>query len=394
MTATTPHVPGVYDVIVVGLGGMGSAIAHHLARRGQRVLGLEQFTPGHALGSSHGGSRLVRQAYFEDPAYVPLLLRAYELWDQLGADVGEEVLTRTGGLWLGNPDSRTVRGSLLSAQRWSLPHEVLTAQEITRRFPTMKPGPDVVGLYEEQAGFVGPERTVLAHLQLAGRDGAELRFQEPVQAWTADEGGAGVRVKTTSGTYTAARLVLSPGSWATTVLADLQLPLQVERQVQFWFLPTDDPAGWSPGRAPVWIWEAPNGRQFYGFPSMGGTDEIKVAFFRGGQATTADAVDRVVHPKEVAEIREYLGPRFPTLGPELLRAVTCLYTNTPDENFIVDLHPRYPQVTIAAGFSGHGFKFVPVIGEIVADICLLGSTKWEIGLFAADRVANPGSLSA
>ena len=225
-----------HDVIVIGLGGMGSAAAAHLAARGQRVLGLERFGPAHDRGSSHGGSRIIRQSYFEDPAYVPLLLRAYELWRELEADSGADLMTLTGGLYFGRPDSPTVAGSLRSSRQWDLPHELLDAAEIRRRFPTMTPADDEVGLYEADAGLVRPEATVAAHLALAGQRGADLRFDEPVLDWstTAD----GVRVTTAAGTYTAGRLVICPGAWAPELLADLGVPLTVERQVLYWFRPT------------------------------------------------------------------------------------------------------------------------------------------------------------
>src|SRR3954471_9775513 len=204
---------------------MGSAAAAHLAARGQRVLGLERFGPAHAVGSSHGGSRIIRQSYFEDPAYVPLLLRAYELWDQLETDSGADLMTLTRGLYFGRPDSVTVAGSLRSAREWDLPHEVLDAAEIRRRFPTFSPADDEVAVFEEIAGFVRPEATVTAHLQLAAATGAELRFEEPALEWTAD--GDGVRVTTASGSYTAGHAVICPGAWAPQLLADLEVPLTV-----------------------------------------------------------------------------------------------------------------------------------------------------------------------
>src|SRR4051794_23294057 len=230
---------------------MGSAAAAHLAARGQRVLGLERFGPAHDQGSSHGGSRIIRQAYFEDPAYVPLLRRAYELWEQLEADSGRDLMTRTGGLFLGRPEEPTVAGSLSAAREWDLPHEVLDAAEIRRRFPTFTPADDEVGLYEDVAGFVRPEETVTAHLELAARRGAELRFAEPALEWATD--GDGVRVTTAASTYEAGHLVICPGAWAPEVLADLGLPLTVERQVMHWFQPDGGVGPFTPDRHPVWI---------------------------------------------------------------------------------------------------------------------------------------------
>jgi sarcosine oxidase len=374
-----------YDAVIIGLGGMGSAAAAHLAARGQRVLGLERFGAAHALGSSHGGSRIIRQSYFEDPAYVPLLLRAYELWSELEADSGADLMTLTGGLYFGRPDSVTVSGSVRSSQQWDLPHEVLDATELRRRFPTLMPSEDEVGLYEHAAGFVRPEATVAAHLSLATQRGADLHFDEPVLEWTTTADG-GVRATTAAGTYTAGRLVICPGAWAPELLADLGLPLTVERQVMHWFQPEGGVAPFAPDRHPVWIYEGE--RQLYGFPAIDGPEGgAKVAFFRQGAVTTPEALDREVRPEEVQFIAEDLGRFMPSLPGRSLTAVACMYTTTPDEHFVIATHPRHEQVTIACGFSGHGFKFVPVVGEILADLATDGTTRHPIGLFDPRRPA-------
>ncbi|SFL36875.1 N-methyl-L-tryptophan oxidase [Geodermatophilus ruber] len=376
-----------YDVIVIGLGGMGSAAAAHLAARGQRVLGLERFGPAHDRGSSHGGSRITRQSYFEDPAYVPLLLRAYELWDQLAADSGIDVLTRTGGIFFGPPGSVTVAGSLRASREWGLPHEVLDAAEIRRRFPTLTPGPDEIGLHETAAGFARPERTVAAHLELAGRRGAELRCFEPVVDWTTTADG-GVRVRSVAGEYTAGRLVVCPGAWAPVLLADLGLPCVVERQVMYWFQPTGGVGPYAPDRHPVYIHEAADGTQVYGFPALDGPDGgAKVAFFRRGTRCTPETLDRQVGAEEVAVIAEHLAGVLPTLPGRFLTAATCMYTTTPDHHFVIAVHPGAPQVSVACGFSGHGFKFVPVVGEILADLATEGATAHPIDLFDPRRPA-------
>src|SRR3712207_1531217 len=224
-----------YDVIVAGLGGMGSAAAYQLAARGKRVLGLEQFSPAHDRGSSHGRSRIIRQAYFEDPSYVPLLLRAYELWERLERETGQELMTLTGGLMIGRRESELVSGSVRSAEEHGLSYELLDAEGIRERFPPFSPDPGTVALYEEKAGFVRPEETVRAHLDRAGSLGADLRFEEPILSWEAL--GDGVRVETQRGSYEAERLVITPGAWAPQLLADLGLPLEVTRQVMYWFEP-------------------------------------------------------------------------------------------------------------------------------------------------------------
>ncbi|GLU49188.1 N-methyl-L-tryptophan oxidase [Nocardiopsis ansamitocini] len=377
--------PSSYDVIVIGLGGMGSAAVCHLARRGQRVLGLEQFGPAHSLGASHGGSRIYRQSYAEGPQYVPLLLRARELWDQLGRDAGESVFTRTGFLTVGKEGGPMVDGCLRSADEWGLEHELLDAVETRRRFPTFTPGSDEVAFYESQGGVARPEATVTAHLTVAERSGAELRFHTPALHWTADEGG-GVRVTTPNGVVTAGRLVVAPGAWAPKLLPGLAVPLRVERRVMYWFAPEGGTAAFDVARHPVYIWEESAGSEVYGFPALDGPGGgVKVGFHSVGDRADPDRLDREIHDVEAEALRTFLRPRIPALAGPLVRGAACTYTLTPDAHFVVSLHPEHPQVTVACGFSGHGFKFVPVIGEILADLAVEGTTRHPIALFDARR---------
>lgn len=358
---------GTTDVIVIGLGGMGSSAAYHLARRGHRVLGLERFGPGHDQGSSHGLTRMVRQAYFENPAYVPLLRRAYELWEELGELTGRPMLRRTGGLMIGRPDASVVAGSLASARTHNLPHDELDHREIRRRFPRFNPGPDEVGVYEEAAGFVRPEETVHAHLDLAQQAGAELHFETKVLEWDADE--SGVRVRTAEGVHRAEKLVICPGSWADTLLPEIGIELEVQRQVQHWFAPAGNIEEFAPGRHPAWIWETETGEQGYGFPAVDGPDlGVKAAFFRRGGRVDPDQLDPEPTVEEVEGMAEFLDARFVGAADRHLRSEPCLYTCTPDLDPVIDYAPGQGNVVMAVGFSGHGFKFVPVIGELITDL--------------------------
>lgn len=373
------------DVIVIGLGGMGSAAAYHLAARGQRVLGLEKFTPAHDRGSSHGGSRIIRQSYFEDPAYVPLLLRAYELWEKLAADSGRDVYRMTGGLFLGDPDCLTVAGSRRASLEWDLPHEMLDAAEIRARFPQFTPRSGDVALYEAKAGFARPEMTVQAHLGLAEAAGATLRFGEEVTGWA--ETAHGVRVSTADGTYTAGQLVICPGAWAPNLLAQFGIPITVERQVLYWFDPVGGTAPFEDH--PIFISEDAAGAQIYGFPAIDGPEGgVKVAFFRKGVECTPETIDRTVHDAEIGEMRTEAARLLPALDGPLLHSATCMYSNTPDQHFVIARHPDCANVTVACGFSGHGFKFVPVVGEILADLATDGSTGHPIGLFDPRRLVT------
>lgn len=376
----------MYDVLLIGLGGMGSAAAYHLARRGRKVLGLERFTPAHNQGSSHGKSRVIRQAYFEDPAYVPLLQRAYELWSQLERDSGQHVLTMTGGLMLGSEQSQTFSGSLRSARAWDLPHDVLDARDIRRRFPPLQPSDDVLGLYETKAGFVHPEASVWAHLQQAIADGATLHFNEPALQWhaTAD----GVEVTTANGTYYAERLVIAPGSWAGELMADLALPFTVTRQTLYWFDPRGGSDPFTVGQFPIYIWELPDGTQFYGFPAQPGTAGVKTAFFYRGPNCDPNVVNRIVSDDDVTAMRAALADRIPALNHTLLETATCLYTEVPDHHFIIAPHPQHANVVLASPCSGHGYKFCSVVGEILADLATDGATHHPIGLFNPARFAT------
>jgi sarcosine oxidase len=371
------------DVLVAGLGGMGSAAAAALAGRGRQVVGIERHWPAHDRGSSHGGSRIIRQAYFEHPSYVPLLLEAYDLWRRLESDSESSLLTETGGLMIGPPDSQTVAGAVASARQWDLPHEVLEAGEIARRWPTLTPADGEVALFEPRAGYVRPEATVAAHLKLAVQRGADLRFGTVVRGWEATEDG--VIVHTSAGTIGAQRLVIAAGAWASELLAGLDVPLEVERQLQVWLRPRGGAAAFAPDRQPIYLWEDRSGDQVYGFPALPGEQGVKAAFFRHGAPTHPDALDRRVLPGEVEALTGFLASRIPALAGPAVHAAACMYTLTPDHHFAIGLHPEHPQVVIAAGFSGHGFKFVPVVGEILADLAADGTTARPIELFDLTR---------
>ena len=376
----------MYDVIVVGLGGMGSATACELAGRGKKVLGLERHARGHDRGSSHGGSRLIRQAYFEDPAYVPLVLRAYELWRRLEAETGRELMTLCGGLMLGRRGSHVLEGSLLSAREHDLPCEILEAQDVRRRFPVLAPDHETVALYESSAGFIDPGAAMDAQLGLASDLGAELLFEEPLVSWEAADSGDRVRVETPEAVYEAERLVLAPGAWAPSLLAGLDLPLEPERRVICWFEPEGGAEPFLPGNFPVFIWEPEDGNTFTCFPLVEGERGVKSVFFRaGGVPCDPDTLDRTVRDDEIEFVRGYLEAYVPALAGRCISTDVCMYTNTPDEHFVLGLHPDHPQVSFASPCSGHGYKFATVIAEILADLATEGVTRHPIEMFSPNR---------
>ena len=370
-----------YDAIVLGLGAMGSAVAAHAAHRGMRVVGLERFGPAHALGSSHGRTRIIRQAYFESPEYVPLLRRAYALWDALAARTGTVLRAQTGGLFVGRPDTPVVAGTLASALRWQLAHEVYDAAELRRRYPMLTPHDDEIGVYEAVAGALFPEAGVQAHLDDAAAAGAELRFGVHVAGGEA--GDAGVSVTLDDGTrIEAERLVLCAGPWFSRVAPELGIPLFVERNVQFWFAPRERELV-SPERLPIWCVQRDGERMLYGFPDFG--DGVKAAHHGSGVEADPDALDRDVRAAEIAAVREQLAAFVPPAAGPFLRAAPCMYANTPDEHFVIGLHPAHARVALAGGFSGHGYKFAPVVGEIVAALLADDDPGFSLDLFSPHR---------
>ena len=374
---------GDFDVVVAGLGAMGSAAAYHLAAGGRRVLGLDRFQPPHTLGSSHGLTRIIREAYFEHPLYVPLVQRSYQLWAALEEKSGRKLLLPTGGLMIGPPDGVLVSGAKRSAQEHRLAHEVLSSSELQRRFPAFAPAENMIAVWEPRAGILFPELAVESHLKLAAENGAVLQFNEPVHKWEVDRGG--VRVFTETSNYRAKRLLLSSGPWMPDLLPDLKLPLRVERQVLFWFEPRSRPEQFQPEHCPIHLWEYAPHQFFYGFPDLG--DGVKVAFHHQGENTDPERVRREVDAQETETMRQLLRRFLPAAEGRLKSATVCIYTNTPDEHFILDYHPAHREVLIASPCSGHGFKFSPVIGEIAAALLNEQTPPFDLTLFRAGRFA-------
>lgn len=373
-----------YDVIVLGLGAMGSAAAQHLAERAKRVLGIEQFTAAHDQGSSHGGSRMIRQAYFESPDYIPLVLRAYELWRRIERDTGTRLLNITGGLNIGSRDGDLVKRTIAASQQHSIPFEVLEGRAISERFPVVVPLHDDVAVHETNAGYLFPEQCIRSQLALASSAGAELHFEEKLLSWEAV--GDRVEVRTNKGVYSAGHLVITAGPWANAALQGV-FPLRVTRQVMAWIQPATGVTPFLPERFPVFLCEDPEGGYpGYGFPAIDGpSGGIKAAIHGSDVICTPESVDRDIHEADLQRIIEKLKVRMPALAGEIVRAKTCLYTMSPDEHFVIGKHPQFASCTVACGFSGHGFKFASVVGEILADLAESGTTSHPIELFAPGR---------
>ncbi len=385
--------PGA-EVIVVGLGAMGSAILYQLARGGVRALGIDRFAPPHDQGSSHGDSRITRQAVGEGAAFAPLVLRSHAIWRDLERETGETLLLPVGGLVMAprggaaahHGSTDFVQGSAAVARRFDIPHEVLDADEVTRRFPQFRLRGDEVAYYEPGAGLLRPERCVAAQLLMAQRHGARIRTGEVVRAVEPD--GAGVVVTTDQGRHHAARAVLAAGAWTPPLLGGpLGDRLRVTRQTLHWF--EADPAAWAAERTPIFIWMHGEREEdyMYGFPVLPGTEGVKVASEQYAADTTADTVDRTVPPTESAAFHAaHVAGRLSGVGPTRLRAAACLYTVSPDRSFVVDRHPEHERITVVSACSGHAFKHSAGLGEAVAREIAGGAATVDLSPFRAARL--------
>jgi len=368
-----------FDVVVAGLGVIGSAAVYHTARRGRRVLGLERFEPNHDRGSSHGSTRIIRLGYFEHPSYVPLLRSAYRLWRETETAVGQRLLNITGIAEIGPPDGVLVDGTLAAARLHQLSHRVLDAPELMRRFPAFRLPRHYVGVLQPDGGVIAVEPAIRAHLGLAQAAGAELRFHEPVLA--IEPAADVVRIVTDHGIVEAGAVVIAAGSWVKKLLPDLPAPLKVTRQVIAWFQP-EDAASFLTDRFPVFILESHHGIH-YGFPHDG--IGVKVGkHYLDPDPVDPDTCPRTVSGHDEAAIRNALADHVPGANGPLRAATTCLYTETPDRDFVIDCWGS-SRLIVASPCSGHGFKFAPVIGEILADLACTGTTAHDISRFRLDR---------
>ncbi|MFL5184811.1 MAG: N-methyl-L-tryptophan oxidase [Microvirga sp.] len=370
-----------FDVAVIGLGAMGSAALFNLARQGQRVIGIEQFEPGHDKGSSHGESRIIRLSYFEHPSYVPLARRAMEKWRELEQLCGHNILTVTGVLEAGYPGCPIVEGSLEASRLHGLDHEVLDAAEINRRFPAFKVPPHWTGLYQPEGGFLRPELAIQQFVGLAERHGAEVRTGTRVLA--IEPLGSGVRVRTEAGEIEAGSVIVAAGAWIGDFAPELKPHLKLTRQVLGWFEPLQ-PAYYSPDRCPVFILESEDDA-CYGFPDFAGTGVKTASHRKGAYLPSADDLSQDGGAADEAQIRRMLALAMPEANGPLRAMRTCMYTRTPDEDFVIDRSSADPRIILASPCSGHGFKFASVIGEVLADLALGKTPANDISRFKLER---------
>ncbi len=376
------------DVIVVGLGAHGSATAWQLAKRGISVIGFDAYRPPHTLGSSHGDTRIIREVYSEGTEYVPMIQRAYEIWRELESadrDDGHdtELMRITGGITIGRPEGKGIQGVQRSASVHDLEIELLEPSEIRSRWPQFQPRDNMIGAFDSRAGVLFPEACVSAHLRQAARQGAELRFNEPVNRWHPD--GDGIRVFTDAGEFTSDQIVFSAGAWNRGFVSKLNLRLRLERQVLFWFQPAGSPDLFAPDNCPNHSWEYSPGKGLYCQPDFGGG--VKTAFHHDGEMFDDPAkLDRTVRESDERDLRNAISDIIPQLNGSTLKSAVCLYTDTPDYHFLLDRHPGHQNVIICSPCSGHGFKFSSVIGEMVADMATDRAIEYDMGLFGIERL--------
>ncbi len=362
-----------FDSIVIGVGGVGSAALWQLASRGERVLGLDQFQPPHKQGSSHGQTRIIRQAYFEHPNYTPLLLDVYNQWQELSEQTSRQLYHEVGVLQIGPSEGEVIQGVTLSSQTHQLHIEELSAADISQRWPVLRVPEELVGVYEPRAGYLHVEQCVQAQLDAAASAGAELRTDVEVQAW---QPGPPVRIATTAGDFQSDRLVIAAGAWAASLLHDLGLQLEVRRKSMFWYEPANE-ARSDYQDVPCFLYELPAG-VYYGLPRHDRRG-VKLAEHSGGNVVKDLAtVPREVDPTDVERLRSFSQQYLHGLPPTHRDHEVCMYTMSRDGHFIVDRHPQHPHVALAAGLSGHGFKFTPILGKALADLVLEGRTAMPI----------------
>lgn len=388
---------GKYDVLVLGLGAMGSAAAYQLAKRGKSVLGIDQFSPPHAYGSSHGDTRITRLAIGEGAHYTPLVVRSHELWRAIEKETGADLLNVTGGLIISSSAKTAMlhvddffNNTVAAAEKYRIPHQMLNAAEIRKRFSPFRVRDDEIGYYEPGAGFLRPEACIRAQLQLAEKYGAEIHTNEKALDFHASSHE--VSVTSDRDTYTAEKLIVAAGAWLPQLIGEkYAAPFKVLRQLLFWFDMAGPITPFLPGICPVFIWELQGPEQaIYGFPAIDGPKGgVKIATQQYEKATTPDVVDRLVSQQEAAAMYQtYVAPYLPGLSGRCVKAVACLYTVTPDSGFVIDFHSEFDRVILASPCSGHGFKHSAAIGEALAELAIEGATRFDLSAFRIGRFAS------
>ncbi len=383
-----------YDVIVVGLGAMGSSALYQLSQRNLKVLGIDQFNPPHSFGSSHGDTRITRQAIGEGKSYVPLVLRSYEIFEEIEKKTGKKLLEKVGGIIFGNAEAEAIHGkknfiqnTIEAAEKYNIKHTILSAEDLKEKFPQFLLQGKEIGYFEENAGYLKPEVCIETQLELAKKNGVEMLMNTKVMSVDVLDDGI-VKITTTEGEILTKKIILSPGSWMNTFFPELKDLFKVYRQVLYWFdCSTKYQSFTVENKFPIFIWDFGNGKDVYGFPAIDGKDGgIKVAGEEYSEEVSPDTIDREVTEQESQKMYDtYIKDRIQGINPKVIKSKVCMYTVTPDSDFIIDFHPVHKQIIIASPCSGHGFKHSGGVGEVLADLATDGKTRFDISPFSIKR---------
>ncbi|WP_026210517.1 N-methyl-L-tryptophan oxidase [Flexithrix dorotheae] len=380
-----------FDIAIIGLGAMGSASLFQGALKKKKVIGFDMFSPPHSYGSTHGGTRITRQTYFEGHEYIPILKHSYDLWRKIEKASGEDILNITGGLMIGDRFNSIVDKCLQSAKLYNLPYQLFNPVDLKNKFPVLNTGSNYFALLDESAGYLNPEKGVKSQLDLAKKLGAEIRFNEKVINWEINDNTGLVELFSETKKYFAQKLIITVGPWAVDQMKQYGIEIKPERIVQFWMKPKNDIKQFNPSNFPIFIWTVEKDLDLYGFPAVDNKmDGVKVAFYPHNkhpirQYTHPDSIDREVSEEETLVMKEYLKRYIPELNTAPLKTITCMHVNSPDGHPIISKHPNYAQVLYGVGFSGHGFKFSNVVGEILTDLAISGKSKFNMKMFDISR---------
>ncbi|MQG12607.1 MAG: N-methyl-L-tryptophan oxidase [SAR202 cluster bacterium] len=372
----------IYDVIIIGLGAMGSASSYYLSKNGVNVLGLDTYEPPHKLGSSHGHTRVIREAYHEGISYVPIVKRAYDLWNELDHEIEEKLILEYGGMYLGD-DGKYLSDAKKSAKKYEIPISEFSSQEIKEKYKVLNPPKNFKGLLENRSGAVFPEKAISNFLSKSINYGSTHNYNEKVIDWNKES--QIYQVKTNKNNYFAEKLIFSSGAWIKNLVPSLNLPIKIERQVLFWFDPIKDKDQFHYSNMPNTGWDLDNGIEFYTQPIIEDKG-FKVAMHHNGKFISEDNLNRESNMDDLNIVKNFLEEYIPLANGNLLDSRVCVYTNTPDLDFIIDFYPEDENIIICSPCSGHGFKFTPAIGEICSKLVEKKQINYDLSEFSIKRL--------
>ena len=372
----------IYDVIIIGLGAMGSAASYYLSKNGVKVLGLDTYEPPHKLGSSHGHTRVIREAYHEGTSYVPIVKRAYELWNELDHEIEDKLILEYGGMYLGD-DGKYLSDAKKSAKKYDIPIKEFSSKEIKEKYNILNPPNNFKGLLENRSGAVFPEKAISNFLSKSINNGSSHNYNEKVIGW--EKQSKFYKVETDKNNYFAEKLIFSSGAWIKNLVPSLKLPVKIERQVLFWFDPIKDKDKFHYSNMPNTGWDLDNGMEFYTQPNIENKG-FKVAMHHNGKFISENDLNRESNADDLSIVKNFLEEYIPLANGKLIDSRVCVYTNTPDLDFIIDFYPNDENIIICSPCSGHGFKFTPAIGEICSELVINNGTNYDLSEFSIKRL--------